>query len=1474
MYWTGIALALGSCAGDPMSLIGASVNYQSPSAQAAISQGLYAARVQFTYRDFYTVTSPNPNTSCPGDAINFYDYVATNSLSQGSPLLLANSSSNPSQTIRPSFIKNVSVDLTDANSTSPLNQSMACSFGSSTGFAPTSACAIFDLSAATGTDSPVGGRLLILGGTQALNPAGVEPNPTSSPLLFSIGVNAVPAVAAGTLLAPGLYPSPVPSSAISTWSNLTSYLTPSTSRSSTNLLISGTPPQGLAAAASSYDNPTKQIVVFGGSSYQTSSVTNASTVMPTTNNTWSMNTSTGLWSSINSAPNVSSTITQAGTTSRINQGRAFFGMVATAGMAISELGQSGSVGSSHPGTLEPLDAPVDTTERIIITGGMCNYSGVSGPNICTDTLKFNPTYGPEYIDAALTTNSIATSMNISPVQWLDSYHTQSMSNTNSQSQLSPFFPIPSPSPIPTVPYTQYGFGAYGFGMVPLMNNNGGSGGWSAGSNSPGASYLLTAGGFYGLPGVPSSSNTPTQNPDGCIASNASPASPQNQCGGLGLLTKWGSTSTNSSLANEATAENFISLPNLIDSAATQTTPGQWVSYLDGGTQSITPWYGAGAVLKGLQISGATSNEVVYFGGTTCSDFIQSSSTFSPPCTATFANPGRYWSFGSNPAAFPFTSPSSITMQGTVPTNGGMAAARGLDPVGNPVIVAWGGMQSRGSADLTGNIYYLYNNSGSPTWAQASPTPTTVKPKALAHASLVYSHVTGSFYLFGGYDPSQSSSFAVSTTWKLSFSSSSTDCGKKGGCQFQWTQLTPSCYPNCVTPTARWGHQAVEVNYHYFNAPNEPTCQNSATPCSFGIFMEGGQSSPLSSSSSSNFLTDRWMFDPTGNQGQGHWQRMGEQPPRAFASMTQIDYSTLNGGTQNVALLFGGETGLQNPAYYSNGNYFVPPTLGDTWMYDFQLKNWNRVQLLGTRYNGTSIPRSLDERSARASSLISNPNSNENSQILTPPPLSGAIMVTRTLSRATHAVSDSPKTLVLPEVFLFGGRNKEGKLQPLDHVYKFCAGSTGEKPYPISQKNTLVGLPDDATCDAYDPVNNPTSPNPQSGYSGRWLFKNPITPLAFPSDNPIFFNTSQTASFLGAGAYDPQHDLIVVYGGLTAATPAAIAGVSSPSDFSTLAVTQTSQLTTNGSDGGIFEYTPPSKVSSSDDRAINGTWNYIPACNPSLTPSGRYGHSLVFDIAHQNLILSGGFNSSGQLLTQTQTPSTSNTSYTLPEVWTATRIDAPPGGNGAQVANMGTNFPCYLWSPVNSFGNAPGTGTRQPMQSGIAYASTLFIPSVGYNTGYYTLNGPACSGSGTVSGTDQNIGGVYLDIDRTQLGTSENLLLSVTLFPLGPTNLDPDGNLLANNQAASFRVTLVKTGQTLSELLLETQPRAFDYSNTTSYPIRAYDVALLTPPVGQIREEQVMIPLSMDSTIDRIRIERVSGTGIILNASLSRLKPKR
>ena len=197
-------------------------------------------------------------------------------------------------------------------------------------------------------------------------------------------------------------------------------------------------------------------------------------------------------------------------------------------------------------------------------------------------------------------------------------------------------------------------------------------------------------------------------------------------------------------------------------------------------------------------------------------------------------------------------------------------------------------------------------------------------------------------------------------------------------------------------------------------------------------MEGGTADGV------NPISDlRWMFDPTANDGWGSWQQMHEMPARTLASMSSVDYTIPSTSTTaHRAILFGGKPVLQIRAGPSStsGKTFVAPTLGDTWMYDYDAETWNRVQLLGTGYNGapSGAPAfDTDEFTHRQAYDATNPaNTDSRSTVaeLSPPPTSGAVMVTRTLSGPSTATGAPAAPLTIPEVYMIGGRRKTAAIR--------------------------------------------------------------------------------------------------------------------------------------------------------------------------------------------------------------------------------------------------------------------------------------------------------------------------------------------------------------------------------------------------------------------------------------------------------------
>ena len=173
------------------------------------------------------------------------------------------------------------------------------------------------------------------------------------------------------------------------------------------------------------------------------------------------------------------------------------------------------------------------------------------------------------------------------------------------------------------------------------------------------------------------------------------------------------------------------------------------------------------------------------------------------------------------------------------------------------------------------------------------------------------------------------------------------------------------------------------------------------------------------------------------------------------------------------------------------------------------------------------------------------------------------------------------------------------------------------------------------------------------------------------------------------------------------------------------------------------------------------------------------------------------------------------------------------------------------------------------------ASGIYIPASGYNTGYYSVLDSSCVGSGPIASDDDAInkllaGGIYFDIDRSKLGAKENLILHLTMFSLGNGVQAPDNQLLTANDNPIFKVHLMSIGQNTATLQGVNQPRYFSYSDNNLFPGIAKSISIVAPGPGQLQEEQIVVPLSIDPTIDRIRIERYSGSAILIDASLFRL----
>lgn len=1206
--------------------------------------------------------------------------------------------------------------------------------------------------------------------------------------------------------------------------------------------------------------------------------------------------------------------------------RAHFSMNAVPAMGIRAFSLQG-VSRNTQVTAGNLAAVLDPSDRLLSFGGITSYSPTSGYSGSLDTYKFNPTLAPEfrdfshphatisnaatYLAAWIDTNPWSKLSRLDPRPTLGQTAAPYAKNALIQSLITPAttdYPTTFPSPAPLL----------GVSSVPIVRTSGtiplGTSliGGGVPINQPCTSYIMNNQGGGFCAGI--DNPTPTPHASAAVMPTAAPLvenSPHFGFARRQLEAHSTDALTDPSVINfDASYDPFSFLPPSVTGLNTWPTSGQAFNTVDWtevtrpnaiSSQSPMP------NLNGMRlVPGFAANHFIVFGGTNCRDYwINGQGNTCPgasgPSKQIFANQSYYWSLSSTPvgssrvaasyfaaqagatqsaiiAATPSTSQLSTNVHGH-PRFAGMAAAQGFESSGSRIIVAWGGVGKVTTSTSSSNelgivenrrIYYLVRNTppaggDTLTWQIADLPLSTPQPKAKVDATMIYSHVTNSFYLFGGLESGPLN--ASSETWQLTPSCTGTSPNQT--CTFAWKNLTDSgylsCSPNCTRgPTGRFGHQMVEANLNRTIDGSLAITSNyfanavctASSPCSFAIFLEGGRSGD-----GANFFSDRWLFDPTANAGYGHWSRLDEMPERYLSATVALQYRAGN-RTVERAVMFGGQAGLSNPsraATSPNGSTRVitPLTFGDTLIFNFEEQKWLRPVLLGQGVRNFSIAsdsRSEFERRQTFPLLTAGAaDTRDWLAKLTPPPLAGHRMVVRTMPRATLGAGDHPTPLQIPQVFLIGGRKIDGSLASASDVWKFCIGTPGEtwgKKTSASAYSHDSTQPQDARCDVYHETENASSGGATDEPLGRWMYR---------QANDSLLGSALPGAYLAGVTYDSKRDRILLYGGI-----ASNLHTSAPS------------LNNSDSDAGsVYEYTPPSRsltpfedpISATPNylSSVTGTWRKVSACSDSTSlPAGRYDHHFHYIEAQQTLLVVGGRSASGSSLTQTWTADGSSTSQVIPEVWKA-YFDA-------------TNT-CWHWSQLTTFGNTElEAGISQIPTDGLSGGLSIAFTGGTTRTGYYTLHDSACVGAGPIVSEDAAIskslaGGSYFDLDRKKLGARENLLLQLTFIPLGSENTDPAGEAIEPTNQAYFRVHLIDAGDyTGSSTAGAVQPRHILFQDEERFPKVVHTLSVLAPPQGSIRQEQLILPISIDSSINRIRIERVKGSAIFIDATLHRLAP--
>ncbi len=199
-------------------------------------------------------------------------------------------------------------------------------------------------------------------------------------------------------------------------------------------------------------------------------------------------------------------------------------------------------------------------------------------------------------------------------------------------------------------------------------------------------------------------------------------------------------------------------------------------------------------------------------------------------------------------------------------------------------------------------------------------------------------------------------------------------------------------------------------------------------------------------------------------------------------------------------------------------------------------------------------------------------------------------------------------------------------------------------------------------------------------------------------------------------------------------------------------------------------------------------------------------------------------------------------------------------------------------------------TATPVPTPTPVATPTPTPNEYFGSHYYRVRDDWCTSQGPITSNDpeltkENVGGVNVDLDRSQLGTSEDLLMVITYHAqnensgalnwpakqaIDRLNAATSGTDNTSSDRTILKVNLIGTAQSLEDLLRVPQPRAWTYNNLSNYPIYMKEIATLEDPFGSLRTEQVYIPLSQNALIDRIRIERVRGSFHLFQIDLYRL----
>jgi hypothetical protein len=161
----------------------------------------------------------------------------------------------------------------------------------------------------------------------------------------------------------------------------------------------------------------------------------------------------------------------------------------------------------------------------------------------------------------------------------------------------------------------------------------------------------------------------------------------------------------------------------------------------------------------------------------------------------------------------------------------------------------------------------------------------------------------------------------------------------------------------------------------------------------------------------------------------------------------------------------------------------------------------------------------------------------------------------------------------------------------------------------------------------------------------------------------------------------------------------------------------------------------------------------------------------------------------------------------------------------------------------------------------------------WGKGFYRVRDEWCTGQGPIISPNEDttktkIGGVNIDLDRSQLGNSEDLLMVMTYQALNENASWPSAQYAHDNSI--LEVNLIGTQLSLDLLIGAPQPRPWGDNSNAQMPIYMKTIAHLEDPFSSLRTEQLLIPLSQNPLIDRIRVERIRGSFHLYQIDLYRM----